>query len=32
MINEETVYRDGTPIEKGIVLTTDFLDKNAELF
>lgn len=32
MINEETVYRDGTPIEKGIVLTTDYLDKNAELF
>ena len=33
MNNEkELVYRDGTPIEKGIVLTTDFLDRNQELF
>jgi len=31
-INENTVYRDGIPIEKGIVLTKQFLDDNQELF
>ena len=31
-IPENTVYRDNIPIEKGIVLTKDFLDANQELF
>jgi len=26
------VYREGIPIEKGIVLTKDYLDANQELF
>lgn len=29
---QEVGYRDGIPIEKGIVLTKDFLDANQELF
>ena len=29
---DEPVLRDGIPIEKGIVLTTEFLDSNQELF
>jgi len=29
---ENTIFRDGIPIEKGIVLTKDFLDANQELF
>ena len=34
MINEERElqYRDGVPIEKGVVLTKDYLDANKELF
>lgn len=32
MENEEKVVRDGIPIEKGIVLTKDYLDSNQELF
>lgn len=28
----EPVLRDGIPIEKGVVLTTDYLDANQELF
>lgn len=33
MINEQEInYRDGTPIEKGVVLTKDYLDANQELF
>lgn len=33
MNNEQELgYRDGIPIEKGIVLTRDFLDANKELF
>ena len=28
----ETILRDGIPIEKGVVLTKDFLDTNEELF
>lgn len=29
---KETILRDGIPIEKGIVLTKDYLDANQELF
>ena len=29
---EQAVYRDGIPIEKGVVLTKEFLDANQELF
>ena len=29
---QELGYRDGIPIEKGIVLTKDYLDANQELF
>ena len=32
MDNEEIVYRDGIPIEKGVVLTRDYLDRNQQLF
>ena len=32
MTDENTAYRDGIPIEKGIVLTKNFLDANQELF
>ena len=28
---DDTIYRDGIPIEKGIVLTKDFLDINKPL-
>jgi len=31
-MTEELVTRDGIPIEKGIVLTKEFLDTNQELF
>ena len=31
-MNDETVYRDDIPIEKGIVLTKAYLDDNQELF
>lgn len=30
--NKEVVMRDGVPIEKGVVLTKQFLDANQELF
>ena len=29
---ESMVLRDGVPIEKGVVLTKEFLDKNQDLF
>ena len=29
---QDAVYRDGIPIEKGVVLTKQFLDANQELF
>jgi len=29
---EELQYKDGIPIEKGIVLTKEFLDANEDLF
>jgi hypothetical protein len=29
---QETLMRDGIPIEKGVILTKDFLDDNQELF
>ena len=29
---EESLFRDGTPIEKGVTLTRDFLDRNENLF
>jgi hypothetical protein len=29
---EEVILRDGIPIEKGIVLTREYLDNNQELF
>jgi len=29
---EELVMRDGIPVEKGIVLTREYLDDNQELF
>ena len=32
MNNEELQYKDGIPIEKGIVLTKEFLDRNEKLF
>lgn len=34
MMNDEQElgYRNGIPIEKGVVLTRDFLDANKELF
>ena len=32
MISTEAFYRDGIPIEKGVVLTKEFLDSNQELF
>ena len=28
----EPIYRDGIPIEKGVILTKDYLDANQELF
>lgn len=31
-MTEEIIYRDGIPIEKGVVLTKEFLDRNQELF
>lgn len=31
-MNEEMIMRDGIPIEKGIVLTREYLDSNQELF
>ena len=31
MFNKEVIMRDGLPIEKGVVLTKDYLDKNASL-
>jgi len=31
-MNKDAVLRDGTPIEKGIVLTKEFLDSNQALF
>lgn len=31
-MNDDIVLRDGIPIEKGIVLTKEFLDRNQELF
>ena len=31
MFNKEVILRDGLPIEKGVVLTKDYLDKNASL-
>ena len=30
--NNKAVLRDGIPIEKGVTLTTEFLDANEELF
>lgn len=32
MIGENAILRDGVPIEKGVVLTRDYLDNNEELF
>lgn len=32
MIGENAVLRDGIPIEKGVVITRDYLDANQELF
>lgn len=32
MNNEELQYRDGIPVEKGVILTKQFLDDNKELF
>ena len=32
MIEKQNYLRDGVPIEKGIVLTKEFLDANQELF
>lgn len=32
MIAENLMYRDGIPIEKGVTLTKEFLDRNQELF
>ena len=29
---EESLFRDDTPIEKGVTLTRDFLDRNENLF
>ena len=31
MFEKETIYRDGLPIEKGIVLTQEWLDSNETL-
>ena len=31
-ITQKAVLRDGVPIEKGVVLTKEFLDANQELF
>lgn len=31
-MNEELFYKDGIPIQKGIVLTKEFLDNNKQLF
>ena len=31
-MNKDAIYRDGVPIEKGIVLTKEFLDSNQTLF
>jgi hypothetical protein len=31
-ISEETLMRDGIPIEKGVSLTREFLDINQDLF
>ena len=31
-MNEEIILRDGIPLEKGVVLTIDYLNKNKELF
>jgi len=31
-MNKDAALRDGTPIEKGIVLTKEFLDSNQALF
>lgn len=32
MEEKDVVYRDGIPIEKGVVLTKSYLDSNQELF
>ena len=29
---DNVIYKDGIPIEKGVVLTKQFLDDNQELF
>ena len=29
---DEIIYRDGIPIEKGVILTRSYLDANQELF
>lgn len=31
-ILDKTIFRDGIPLEKGVVLTTEYLDANQELF
>ena len=31
-ILDKTILRDGIPLEKGVVLTTEYLDANQELF
>lgn len=31
MFNENVIMRDGIPIEKGVALSQEWLDKNAEL-
>lgn len=32
MNQDNVIYRDGIPIEKGVILTKEFLDSNSELF
>ena len=32
MITDNAVFRDGTPIEKGVALSREYLDNNQELF
>jgi len=31
-MEQEIVIRDGIPVEKGVALTREFLDRNEELF
>ena len=31
-MNDDVIFKDGIPIEKGVVLTKEFLDANQELF